>query len=139
MSREGEALKEGARPPSHAPVPVSPERALRGFAAAIGAGDLEAATSCFARDACLTTPDATTVRGRDSIRPVLAQLILIRTEIAVELCSVLIVAETALVRGSWRISSNAAEGARLEQTTTPVMVMHLIEGDWKLRIAAPWR
>jgi ketosteroid isomerase-like protein len=139
VSPRGEALREGTPSSAYSAVPVSPERVLRGFAAAIGAGDLEAATSCFARDACLTTPDATTVRGRDSIRPVLAQLILIRTEIAVELCSVLIVAETALVRGGWRISSNAAEGARLEQATAPVMVMHLIEGDWKLRIAAPWR
>jgi len=32
---------------------------------------VDAAAHCFANDACLVTPDATAVRGRDEIRPIL--------------------------------------------------------------------
>lgn len=118
--------------------PAAPEHIMRNFAAALGAGDLDGATACFARDACLVTPDSTTVRGRNSIRPVLAQLILIRTEISIQLSSALIVAEAALLRGHWTIRSNGVEGTRFERVTSPILVAHRIEAEWKLQIAAPW-
>ncbi len=116
----------------------APERLLHGFAVALGSGDLDGATACFARDACLITPDATAVRGRNSIRPLLAQLILVRTEIAIQLSSVLVVADAALLRGRWAIRSNGSDGARFERITNPILVAHQIEAEWKLRIAAPW-
>ncbi len=114
------------------------ESCFRSFTVALGIGDLDGATACFARDACLITPDATAVRGRNSIRPVLAQLILVRTEIAVQVSSVLIASDSALFRGRWAISSNGVGGARFEQVTSPILVAHRIEAEWKLRIAAPW-
>lgn len=129
---------EGATSSDVAAPRAAAECSFHGFTAALGAGDLDVATACFARDACLITPDATVVRGRDSIRPVLAQLILVRTEIAVQLYSVLVVAETALFRGHWTICSNGVGGARFEQAASPILVAHRIEAEWKLRIAAPW-
>lgn len=114
------------------------EHCFRDFAVALGIGDLDAATACFARDACLITPDATAVRGRNSIRPVLAQLILVRTEIVHQVSSVLIAADTALFRGRWTIRSNGVGRARFEQVTTPILVAHRIEAEWKLQIVAPW-
>jgi hypothetical protein len=50
----------------------------------LSAGDLEGATACFARDACLLTQDATAIHSRERIRPVLAQLIARRARIEVE-------------------------------------------------------
>ena len=137
MSGEESALTDGAIAPGEASR-SAPERVLRSFAVALGAGDLDVATACFARDGCLITPDATTVRGRASIRPVLAQLILVRTEIAIQLSSVLVVAEAALLRGRLAIRSNGADGARFERITSPILVAHQIEAQWKLQIAAPW-
>ena len=46
------AVREGAR---------TPGESTRALAASISRGDLEAATSCFAKDACLLTPDSTVV------------------------------------------------------------------------------
>ncbi len=126
------------RPKQPEPAGISPDWAFRRFAAALGGGDLDAATGCFARDGCLITPDSTAVRGRSSIRPVLAQLILVRTEIAIELSSVLTVAEAALIRGRLTIRSDSGDGARFEWTTSPILVVNRIEGEWKLGIAAPW-
>ena len=60
----------------------SPRQTTTVFAAAIGRGDLELASRCFTNDACLITPDATAIRGRGEIRPILAQIIARKTRIA---------------------------------------------------------
>jgi ketosteroid isomerase-like protein len=104
---------------------------------ALGAGDLESATACFARDGCLITPDATAVHGRDRIRPVLAQLIAQRIDVAVELSHVVGGGEVRLVRERWRIHAGAGSG-RFSQILHPTLVLRRVEAEWKLAIAAPW-
>lgn len=104
---------------------------------ALGAGDLESASACFARDGCLITPDATVIHGRDRIRPVLAQLIAQRIDVAVEVCHVLDGGEVRLVRERWRLWAGA-EPARFSQVLHPTLVLRRIEAEWKLAIAAPW-
>jgi ketosteroid isomerase-like protein len=131
-------MREGPFPSPASAADAPPERILRCFAVALGAGDLDGATACFVRDACLITPDATTIRGRTSIRPVLAQLVLVRTEIAIQFSTALVVADAALLRGRWAIRSNGADGAHFEQITSPIVVAHRIEAQWKLQIVAPW-
>jgi ketosteroid isomerase-like protein len=118
--------------------PADPGRLIRIFATALGSGDLDGATACFARDACLVTPDSTAIRGRSSIRPVLAQLALVRTEIAIELSSALVVADVALLRGHCTIRSNGADGVPFDRATSPIVVAQWIEAQWKLQIAAFW-
>lgn len=108
-----------------------------GFARALSTGELDAATACFARDACLITPDATAIHGRDSIRPVLAQLIAREVEIEVEVSDVLGGDGVLIAYERWRLCSGAA-GERLAQTVFPVLVLRRIEESWKLAIAAPW-
>ncbi|MGB7685595.1 MAG: nuclear transport factor 2 family protein, partial [Solirubrobacterales bacterium] len=68
---------------------------------ALVAGDLDSASACFARDGCLITPDATAIHGRDRIRPVLAQLIAQRIDVAVEGSHVIGGGEVRLVRERW--------------------------------------
>jgi ketosteroid isomerase-like protein len=111
-------------------------RARLAFARALSAGDLEAATACFARDGCLITPDATAIHGRDRIRPVLAQMVIRRTEIRVELSSAIAAGGAILARERWRVLSGGPP--QIEQTLNPTLVLRLIEGEWKLAIAAPW-
>lgn len=115
-----------------------PARARTSLALALSLGDLESATACFARDGCLITADATAIHGRDRIRPVLAQLIARRAEIEVETSSAIEAGEVVLARERWRMRSGTAAGERIEQILNPTLVMHRIEGRWKLAIAAPW-
>jgi ketosteroid isomerase-like protein len=117
---------------------ASPQERTRGFAAAINASDLHAATYCFAKDACLVTPDATAIRGREEIRPILAQLIARLTQIEVLASSVLATGDLALGSECWRIRSAGAEGAIFAQDSRPALVLRNLEGAWKLVIAAPW-
>ncbi|HXS33622.1 MAG TPA: nuclear transport factor 2 family protein [Solirubrobacterales bacterium] len=104
----------------------------------LSAGDLEGATTCFARDACLLTQDATAIHTRDRIRPVLAQLISRHIRIEVELRCVLAAGEIGLATEHWTIEIDGTEGSRFEQTCTPTLILHRIEERWKLGVVAPW-
>lgn len=109
----------------------------RAFASALSAGDLEGATASFARDGCLVTPDGTAIHGRDRIRPVLAQMVIRRTEIEIEMSDSISAGDVMLARERWRVRAGE-EGAQLEQILHPTLALKRIEEEWKLSIAAPW-
>lgn len=121
-----------------ATAPASPQRTSAALARSLNAGDVAAATACFAKDACLLTPDATAIRSREEIRPILAQLVARQTRIEVLLSSVLHAGELALCAEDWLIRSAAPDGATFEQRSRPTLVLRRLEGEWKLAIAAPW-
>ncbi|HEX5608745.1 MAG TPA: nuclear transport factor 2 family protein [Solirubrobacterales bacterium] len=120
-----------------APSIAAPERVDLAFARALGHGDLDGATACFAKEGCLITPDLTAVRGRERIRPVLAQLIASGAEVTVDGGHLIDGDEVTLVRARWRIRTGR-EGSRVEQVCDTTLVMQPVEGRWKLIIAAPW-
>jgi ketosteroid isomerase-like protein len=93
------------------------------FVHTLNSGDLNRATACFARDACLITPDATAIHGRDRIRSVLAQLIARRAEIRVESSNVIIAGDVALASERWTIRSIGVEGSRFDQALSPTLVL----------------
>lgn len=123
------AVREGAR---------TPEESTRGLATSITRGDLEAATSCFAKDACLLTPDATIVRGREEIRRILHQLIAAGSQIEVQESSIVLAGEVALGTERWLMSSAGSEGEPFTRALTPTVVLRQVEGVWKLAVAMPW-
>jgi ketosteroid isomerase-like protein len=101
-------------------------------------GNIRAAAACFARDACLVTQDATVIRGRDHIRPLLSQLIDRGIQITLEFSNTLIADGVALAQESWKIHVERAEGPVFEQIWMPTLVLRQIEREWKLAIVAPW-
>lgn len=113
-------------------------KACLSFPAAVSAGELDAAAGCFARDGCLITPDATAIHGRESIRRVLAQMIVRRTEIEVELSTAVSAGAVVLIHQRWRIRSGEQADGRFEQIADAVLIVRRVEGAWKLSIAAPW-
>lgn len=123
---------------SASPTLPGPGKACLSFPAAVSAGELDAAAKCFARDGCLITPDATAIHGRESIRRVLAQMIVRDTEIEVELSTAVGAGEVVLIHQRWRIRSGERAGGRLEQVADALMILRRVEGAWKLSIAAPW-
>jgi uncharacterized protein (TIGR02246 family) len=116
----------------------TPQESTRAFAASINRGDLNAAAYCFAKDACLVTPDATAVRGRDEIRPILHQLIVLESQIEVQESSVLLGGEVALGTERWTVTSPGSEGGSFTRALTPMVVLRQLEGVWKLAVALPW-
>lgn len=116
----------------------TPEEVSRALAASVTRGDLEAAARCFAKDACLVTPDATTVRGREGIRPILRQLIASGSRIEVQESSMLIAGEIAFGAERWVVSTPGSEGRPFTRALTPTLVLRRLEGAWKLAVAIPW-
>jgi uncharacterized protein (TIGR02246 family) len=108
------------------------------FARALNVGDLDGAASCFARDGCLITPDATAIHGREQIRGVLAQMVRRRTEIRIELSSSVSAGDVLLVHQRWRIRTGERASHHFEQTADAVLILRRIEDEWKLSVAAPW-
>lgn len=123
---------------SVAEIAETPEQVTRAFAESVSRGDLRAATRCFAKDACLVTPDATTVRGREDIRPILRQLITSGSRIEVQQSSMLLAGEVAFGTERWVITSPGSEGQPFTRSLTPTMVLRRLEGAWKLAVAIPW-
>lgn len=117
---------------------VNPGESYRGFLAALNAGELKRATLYFARDACLVTPDATAIRGREEIRSILGQLIASNTYIEVQSASLLVAGDTALACEPWLIRTRVPGAAPLQQLCRATSVLRQIEGRWKLEIVAPW-
>jgi hypothetical protein len=121
------------------PEPISREaHPGRQLAIAITTGEFERACECLARHACFLTPDATAIRGRESIRPVLRQLIAQRTQIEVLEEASLGTAAVELTSQRWRISTRGGGDERFFQETQALLVSSWIEQDWKLVIVAPW-
>ncbi len=104
----------------------------------ISAGNLDAATACFARDACLLTPDTTAIHDREHIRPLLAQLISRRVRIQVEQSNVLVAGDVAYVRELWQVSAQVAAAPRYEHSCDPSLVLKRVEDSWKISIATLW-
>lgn len=117
---------------------AKPQDSTLAFAASISRGDLDAATNCFTKDACLLTPDATTIRGRQEIRPILHQLIMVGTRIEVRESSVVRAGEVALGTERWTFTSGGAGDALFTRTLSPTLVLRQLEGVWKLAVAMPW-
>lgn len=116
----------------------TPQESTRAFAASISRSDLDAAANCFAKDACLVTPDATAVRGREEIRPILHQLIVLESQIEVQESSVVLAGEVALGTERWVVASPGSDGAAFTRTLTPTLVLRQVEDVWKIAIAMPW-
>jgi ketosteroid isomerase-like protein len=124
-----------ANPPSL----TSPERAPTAVVDALNTGQLDLATACFARDACLVAPGETAIHGREEIRSLLAQLISSGARSEILLGTVLRAGDVAYARQRWTLSLAGPGGARHSQTLEPRFVLRLLEGEWKVAIAMPWR
>jgi ketosteroid isomerase-like protein len=116
----------------------TPRDSTRALAASISRGDLDGAAHCFAKDACLLTPDATAVRGREEIKPILHQLIVADSRIEVQDSSIVLAGEVALGSERWVVTSAGSEGSPFTRTLTPTVVLRQIEDVWKVAVAMPW-
>jgi ketosteroid isomerase-like protein len=84
------------------------------------------------------TPDATAIRGREEIRPILHQMIVGESKIEVQESTVVVAGEVALGTERWSITSAGSEGDPFRRVLTPTLVLRQLEGVWKLAVAMPW-
>lgn len=116
---------------------TTPRRTIGAFCEALNRGDLDLACAYFTREACLVTPDGTTVSGRRAIAGILGQLIDARARVSVQLAAVLAAGDVALAHEQWNIRSGV-NGAAITRESKPTLVLQRVDSRWKLAIAAPW-
>jgi uncharacterized protein (TIGR02246 family) len=117
---------------------ATPRLACEALARAINARDPEAALDCFAPGAVLVWADGSTAQGEQAIRARLQELIASGAEVGIELRGVLVAEDLALTHERWQISYGGVPDPRLSHSPCPSLVMRLLDGEWKLAIAAPW-
>jgi ketosteroid isomerase-like protein len=119
--------------------PAAPPGAAKALSAAINAGDLDRAIECFSVDGAIVTPDATTVHGREKIRPILAQMIARRTSVEAATVGVRMAGSVALVSERWNLRTPGPESAIHESRSDPLLALRLLHDGWKVIHASPWR
>jgi ketosteroid isomerase-like protein len=128
----------GAAAPLRERLLATPRLACEALQRAINEADLEAALSCFAPDACLVGAEETVAQGEQALAASLSRLIEAGAQVRIELYGVLVAGEIALAHERWQISYRGIPDPRVSQDPCPGLVMRLLEGEWRVAIAAPW-
>lgn len=113
------------------------EHVAYGFAQAMAAGDIDAASSYFATRGCFLTPDRTEVCGRGGIHSLLAQLAGSEVRLKILVGKVVTAGDVALATQQWKRSGNGGSEPFRESTVAHLVLVREPAG-WSILIAAPW-
>jgi|GEM_PF-440196 len=118
---------------------VTPEEVSLGFARAVSAGDLEAASGFFAEDARFLMADGQVIEGRAAIREVLRVLLANQPKMSVEIERMIETARGAVGSERWTMSLEGAAGEEpIEQSGRSTVVFARAGAGWEILIDAPW-
>lgn len=117
--------------------PPTALEALDAFVAALNAGDLVRAVARLSREACLVTPDATVIRGRSDVAGALKQFFAIGFRAHLDLRSAIEIGEVVLVSDRWTTRVGGS-GSAAQGSARGTVVLRMLEGRWKILLAAPW-
>ena len=120
------------------PEAASPEAASLCFARAVASGDGSAALACLSREACVISPDGTSISAPESIGSFLAQLKLVHPRIQVEAGRMLTAGAVAVGTQCWRVIAKGSAGELYEQVLCAQFVLRRERGSWRVLVAAPW-
>jgi uncharacterized protein (TIGR02246 family) len=117
----------------------SPAALSAAFAAAMGAGDLDAALELWLPDAAIIAADGRVIAGRDAVAPVLEALIDNDVSLTIELLAVYDAGETAIGTGRLTMSARNGGAEPYEHTSEALIVYRRVDGaGWRIALDAPW-
>jgi len=128
----------GSAAPLRERAAATPRLACEALAQGINQADLDAALNCFSPGGCLVGPEGTAAQGEHALRESLRQLTQAGAYVQIELRGVLVAEDLALAHERWQISYEGVPDSRLSQARGPSLLMRLVEGQWRVAIAAPW-
>jgi ketosteroid isomerase-like protein len=117
--------------------PGEAEAVAKGFARALLAQDVEAATSWFAPGARILTSDGTELIGRDRVREVLTQIADAAQELEIHPGRTIATDDIALTTQLWRRSAGRDDPSEYEAVSTARLVLARADR-WEIVIASPW-
>ena len=117
----------------------TPEELSAAFAAALAAGDLDAALDLWADDAAIITASGETVRGRAAIAAAFKALIDNGTRVEIELTRTIAAGDVAVGLGTLTLSGAGHDGAEFRhQGSSTVLYSRGADGQWRIALDAPW-
>lgn len=116
----------------------TPLRAAVGFAAAMCAGDTDAALAYFAADASLLTTYHAEVRGVEAIGRVLASLADPTRRLEIRPGRTMISGPVALCSQSWRMVPADPNVLSCHPATKATLLLHQTGPGWRIAVATPW-
>jgi uncharacterized protein (TIGR02246 family) len=117
---------------------ASPAALSAAFAAAMRAGDLEAAVALWHHDAAIVQSDGQLICGRDAITAALRTLIDNGVELTIELAAVYDGGGTALGTGTLTMSASNGHGGFEHSSEALVIYRRDESGGWRIALDAPW-
>jgi uncharacterized protein (TIGR02246 family) len=117
----------------------SAKRTAREFAAALNAGEPDAAAALFASRGRMLTADRTEVSGRAAVRDLLTQIVESRIQLEVRLGRTLVAGDIALSTQYWRRRLPAGtKDPGYDQASVANVVLGLSGERWEIVIVSPW-
>jgi uncharacterized protein (TIGR02246 family) len=117
----------------------SPAALSAAFAAAMSAGDLDAALELWLPDAAIIAADGRVIAGRDAVAPALRALIDNGVSLTIDLAAVYDAGETAIGTGTLTMSAGNGSAEAYEHSSEAVIVYRRVDGaGWRIALDAPW-
>lgn len=108
------------------------------FAAAVNAGEIQAAVELWTDDATIVRPDGETVRGKPAVAAALQALVDNNVRMELDVSNVFVGGDVAIVAGSLTLNGiNGAEEPFNESSSSIVVYIRGADG-WRIAIDAPW-
>ncbi len=122
-----------------APVPTdSPEQLAAAFAAAINAGNAQAAAALWIDDATIVQPDGATVSGRTAVTAALQALVDNGVQVQIDVSSVFVAGDAAMVAGGLTLNGTNGQHEPFAQRSSSVVIYTRGPDGWRIAIDAPW-
>jgi uncharacterized protein (TIGR02246 family) len=121
-----------------APVPSdTPEELASAFAAAINAGEVQAAVELWTDDATIVQPDGETLRGKPAVAAALQTLVDNGARMELDVSNVFVGGDVAIVAGALTLSGTDGAQEPFEQRSSSVVVYVRGADGWRIAIDAP--
>ena len=117
----------------------TPQAAIELFAAAMGAGDLDAALSLYEPEAAFAPQPGSAVRGLPAIADALRGFLALRPTLSGRIRKVLEADGVALVVNEWRLAGTQPDGAEIAMSGVSADVLRRqADGRWLILVDDPW-
>jgi uncharacterized protein (TIGR02246 family) len=117
----------------------TPEQLSAAFAAALAAGDTEAALALWDPDAAIVTAGGDAVHGHEAIRAALRALIENGATVEIELDRTIAAGDVAVGLGTLTLSGTGHDGEPFRQrSSSTVIYARGADGSWRIALDAPW-
>jgi uncharacterized protein (TIGR02246 family) len=116
----------------------TPEELAAAFAAAINAGEVDAAVELWTEDATIVQPDGEALHGKPAVAVALQAIVDNGLRMEIDVSNVFVAGDAAVVVGALTLNGTDGEHGSFAQRSNSVVVYTRDPDGWRIAIDAPW-